>query len=437
MNAIREAMDGFLRFLPESDCDAEALCRAAEHFGLTAADIRTAAEKLPLNHDLGYKGVRMLIAGCLMELASMFGREERARCEVSVPAPVCAMLAFADCARDKIRFSSGAFFAQIVLRGLFLFREPMDLTSCPKRRCGLNKMREHLLSDPELEVIDYQLTFGVLCDECVKTSGLSQKSCRTVSVSFPKNCSDRRALRAMAEAFAERTYAELGFRAGAENYRNACKLYGRMLAAEKKIARLNARPDRRPLMGNSLALTQSVLLMTADKTEYFVSALELLAEEMENAPEARERRRIFCFYVPFLQPEIDRRFRENGVYLVGGGAFLERESCPGLDIADSVAAWLCGMNIRARTEDECRTLAKAMRENGCGVYLTGNFAFDRWLGAAVPLQRKLLKEKYGLSVRTLEADFWCENLMFGSALERIDHICEMLITPGDSRQGDA
>lgn len=436
MNAMRDAMECFLRLLPESDCDAGALCRAAEHFGLTAADIRTAAEKLPLNHDLGYKGVRMLIAGCLYEFAAMFRTEERARCEVSVPAPGCALLAFADAARDKIRFSSGAFFAQIVLRGLFLFREPMDLTSCPKRRCGLNKMRERLLSDPELETIDCQLTFGVLCDECVKTAGLSQKSCRTVSVCFPKDCANRRVLREMARDFTERAYDRLGFRAGAENYRNACKLYGRMLAAEKKIARLNTRPDRLPLAGNSLALAQSVLLMTADNAGYFVSALEQLAAEMENAPEARERRRIYCFYVPFLQPEIDRRFRENGVSLVGGGAFLERECCPGLDIADSIAAWLCGMNIRARTEDECCTLAKAMRENGCGVYLTGNFAFDRWLGAAVPLQRKLLKEKYGLSVRTLEADFWCENLMFGSALERIDHICEMLPTPDGSHPED-
>ena len=53
---------------------------------------------------------------------------------------------------------------------------------------------------------------------------------------------------------------------------------------------------------------------------------------------------------------------------------------------------------------------------------TDYFSFDRWMGAATPLQRKILSE-HGIDSVMLDADFWCENVMFGSLVNRIDNIC--------------
>ena len=39
------------------------------------------------------------------------------------------------------------------------------------------------------------------------------------------------------------------------------------------------------------------------------------------------------------------------------------------------------------------------------------------------MQRKILAEKYGIKTIVLNADFWCENEMFGNLQERIDQIC--------------
>ena len=58
----------------------------------------------------------------------------------------------------------------------------------------------------------------------------------------------------------------------------------------------------------------------------------------------------------------------------------------------------------------------------CEAYLTGFFGFDRRLGAVVPLQRKILKEQYGIQTLLLDTDFWCENAMFGNPEDRIDQL---------------
>ena len=175
-------------------------------------------------------------------------------------------------------------------------------------------------------------------------------------------------------------------------------------------------------MGNSFALAQSVMLMSTPRAEAFIAALELLAKELENAPACPEQKRFYCFYTPFLQPEVERRFRENGVQLLGNAAFLERDSAVGFDIPGMICAWLKSSALRANTMEQCAIIAAEMERLGCSTFITGAFAFDRWLGSTTPMQSKILAE-HGIRTRSLEADFWCENVMFGSVLNRIDQIC--------------
>ena len=158
-----------------------------------------------------------------------------------------------------------------------------------------------------------------------------------------------------------------------------------------------------------------------------VDALELLCSELESAPETVEpRKRLYCFYIPFLQPELDRRFRENGVDLLGSAAFLYTTGAPGFGTGGAAAAWLSGMSIAGGLRRECRSIAEEMRRMGCCAYFTGAFAFDRWMGAPDPLRRRILAEEYGVRTLFLDSDFWCENAMFGSVLERVDNLCVQL-----------
>ena len=130
----------------------------------------------------------------------------------------------------------------------------------------------------------------------------------------------------------------LGIKAESQHIRRAFALYARLMKAQNRLAELNRRPERRPLMGNSLALAQSVQLMSTPRAEKFIEAMELLCLELEKTPEDTASTRYYAFYVPFMQPEVDRRFRENGVYLVGGAAFLEGQRHLGLSIPGSIAA---------------------------------------------------------------------------------------------------
>lgn len=418
---MKKAFEGMLDKLPECACTAEDLCAGAAYFALTEEDIRRAAAALPENHDLKYKGVRLLLSACLEEFAALFSDGGRELCEVSVPAPPFVMYALQS-AGDGWRFVSGAFFTQIVLRGILLNREAVDITSCAKRHCGLNKMRSRILRQPMGKKILRQLQFGLLCDECVKTGEALADRIENISVCFPKGAGER-VLAAQTADFLEQVCGRFSLSLERPHTAYAFQLYARLMSAENKIQRLNGRKDRMPLYGNSLALAQSVQLMTTDRIESFVSALELLADELENAPASREERRLYCYFTPFLQPEIDTGFRGNGVALLGNAAFLQRGRYVGTDLPGMTAAWLRGMNIRSGTEEECAAIAKAVRESGCEAYLTGAFGFDRWLGAGVQMQRRILSERYGIAVKTLDSDFWCENAMFGNVQSRIDMMC--------------
>lgn len=418
---MEKSFAALLTLLPECQCEVKALAKGAAYFGVKTEDIRRAAAALPENHDLKYKGVRLLLSACLEEFAALFSEEKRERCEVSVPAPPFVMYALQQAGADW-QFVSGAFFAQIVLRGILLCREPLSITSCAKRRCGLNIMRQKIICQPPEKEIRRQLQFGLLCDECVKVGETLKDRAECISVSFPKQA-PKAVLADMTEAFLHQVCDSLGIILGPEHTKQAFRTYARLMKAENALSRLNGRPHRLPLYGNSLALAQSVQIMTPDHPERFLFALETLAEEMTDAPPSEEKRRMYCFFVPFLQPEIDVRFRKNGVSLLGNAAFLQQGKHMGLDLPGMTAAWLCSMNIRKDIKGECAGIAEAMERCSCRDYLTGFFGFDRWLGANTPLQRKILHQEYGKTVKTLDADFWCENAMFGSVLNRIDLMC--------------
>lgn len=432
-DALVRACGGFLDMLGGCAVPAEGLARLADYFELDSRRVAAAASALEENHDLGYGGVRRLLAACLEELCGALSCcGGRRLVEVSVPAPLPLVMALQRSAASRARFSTAALLAEIFLRGLMLDSRPLDGRSCGVRRCGLNRMRERLLTAPPAGDIALALQFGSLCDECVKTGeGFAGKE-KCVSCTLPRSGAQREALSAELLRLTARAACErLGVRLGEADIEHGLALYGRLMRVQARLALLNARAKRRPLSGNSFALAQTVQLCCFDDWEAPLSALETLAGELEGAPAAGEGRvRVYCFYTPFLRPGIDARFRANGVDLLGNAAFLSAPPGAGEDIYGLSAHVLLHSASALGLEDEARLTARAARGCGCSAYLTGAFSFDRRMGSAVPLLRRILRERYGLGSYALESDFWAETGSPMIPLERIDAICALLRAEG-------
>ncbi len=432
-DALVRACGGFLDVLGGCAVPAEGLARLADYFELDSRRVAAAAAALEENHDLGYGGVRRLLAACLEELCGALSCcGGRRLVEVSVPAPLPLVMALQRSAASRARFSTAALLAEIFLRGLMLDSRPLDGRSCGVRRCGLNRMRERLLTAPPAGDIAMTLQFGSLCDECVKTGeGFAGKE-KCVSCTLPRSGAQREALSAELLRLTARAACErLGVRLGEADIEHGLALYGRLMRVQARLALLNARAKRRPLCGNSFALAQTVQLCCFDDWEAPLSALETLAGELEGAPAAGEGRvRVYCFYTPFLRPGIDARFRANGVDLLGNAAFLSAPPGAVEDIYGLSAHVLLHSASALGLEDEARLTARAARGCGCSAYLTGAFSFDRRMGSAVPLLRRILRERYGLGSYALESDFWAETGSPMIPLERIDAICALLRAEG-------
>ena len=432
-DALVRACGGFLDMLGGCAVPAEGLARLADYFELDSRRVAAAAAALEENHDLGYGSVRRLLAACLEELCGALSCcGGRRLVEVSVPAPLPLVMALQRSAASRARFSTAALLAEIFLRGLMLDARPLDGRSCGVRRCGLNRMRERLLTAPPAGDIALALQFGSLCDECVKTGeGFAGKE-KCVSCTLPRSGAQREALSAELLRLTARAACErLGVRLGEADIEHGLALYGRLMRVQARLTLLNARAKRRPLCGNSFALAQTVQLCCFDDWEAPLSALETLAGELEGAPAAGEGRvRVNCFYTPFLRPGIDARFRANGVDLLGNAAFLSAPPGAGEDIYGLSAHVLLHSASALGLEDEARLTARAARGCGCSAYLTGAFSFDRRMGSAVPLLRRILRERYGLGSYALESDFWAETGSPMIPLERVDAICALLRAEG-------
>lgn len=419
------------RFLEPLDMPvtAEALARVCRGFELDSRAVDAAAGALGANHDLKYSGVRGLIGACLAELTgALLADDGRSLVEVSVPPPLCLVMALASAARGRARFATAALLAQFFLRGLMLCARPLDFTSCARRRCGLNRMRERLVADPVGCAPDMTLQFGALCDECVKTGELLSGRVPAVSCTLPRSGGGRLGYTAaLLRRTAERAASRLGVEITDADAERAMGTYSRLMRVQARLALLNARRGRAPLYGNSFALAQSVVLMSFDDWEAPLAALETLADELSRAPAAdAARKRVYCFYVPFTRPGTDARFRANGVDLMGNAAFLTAPQPKSADIYELSARALTGAAPALDVREEARLTASAAKAAGCSAYLTGAFAFDRRMGSAAPLLRKLLLEDYGLASYILESDFWCENGFPAQPNQRIDAICELV-----------
>ena len=420
------ACTAFLSLLPECRCEADALSFALSRFGLGYEAVEQARADLPKNYDLEYEGIRVLLSALIEEFVRIPMRADgRARCEVTVPCPTFLIMALQKAA-GHVRFSSDALIAQIVLRSIFLHRQPVDSSCSAKRFCGLNRMREYLFS--EMSAADYLLQFGVLCDECTKCHEENPAVKRVFSVTFPKGNGEsvNAYVRRATENFISEICSALDIELTRAHSSQAIKQYAGIVRLENRLLQLNRRNDRKPMKGNSFALAQTVLLLVFDDWDKINQALETLVREYGSAEPADniQRKRLYCFYTPFLYPEIDRLFRENDVDLIGSAVFLPLQASAGFSLTEMTVAWLHSLSVRAPAVEQGERIAKEIVASGCCGYLTGMFNFDRWMGPTAMIHTELLWQIYRIPSWTVDIDFWLESATTGA--ENLKSIIETI-----------
>lgn len=381
---------------------------ALRYFGLDEAGLERAALLLPRHFELNYEGLRRLLAEYVREALEAFSAGQGRYCELSVPAPPVFAQALRLSAGGGLRFGSRALALQVLLRAVLLSRRPLGGQEGPGPRCGLNLMRRRLLCPP-FEPPELVLQFGLLCGDCIRAcEGLPGRAAVLDLCLNGEAGRDFAWLASRFEGFGAEAARALGIRApGPDELRAASKFAAAGLRLQSRLLELNARPDRRPLRGTGLSLAQTAQLMCFAEPERALAALELLCRELEDAPAAEPgRTRLYCFYAPLTLPELELGFYERGYDLLGSAAFLYGFRQLGTGLGGLSAAWLKAMGLAGPPEELCRAAAREARRSGCRACLSGGFACP--MGGAGGAYSRVLEEEYGLPVRELDYDFWCE-----------------------------
>lgn len=389
-----------MELLPESECEAGELAYALAYFGIKHDRIEDAATKLPEFHDIKFSGVRQLIARYIESFVGIFSeKDERSRCEISVPSPLPFVMSFQFAAENKMRFQTDALIANIVLRSFFLYGEEQDTPERRMRFCGLNRMRVRLS-----DTYDYAMHFGVLCDECIKCGEMYPERVKIMNAVYPKECDRMRAKR-ISEAFESECCNVMGIEQNSKKENVAMRQYARLVSVQNELVKLNYRYDKKPLKGNSFALAQTVQLCVFDRWDGVLEALNVLCDELKNA-DKRQNRRIFCYYTPFLQPQTDSMFRQNGIDLMGSAVFLYDNKHISFTSKEMIADWLLGMGVRKSAEVEGELIAKAVKASDSCACLTGMYDFDRWMGPASGIHRERVEKLCDVPTFSIDFDFW-------------------------------
>lgn len=416
-NCALRACEEFLALLPESECDAGELAYALAYFGIKHDQIEDAAAKLPELHDIKFRGVRQIIARYIESFVGIFcEKDERSRCEVSVPSPLPFIMSFQLASEGKIRFQTDALIANIVLRSFFLYCEEQAAAETRMRFCGLNRMRLRLS-----DTFDYAMQFGVLCDECIKCGEMYPDRVIVMNAVYPKEC-DRMHAKRISDAFEIECRKAMGIEKNSESESIAMRQYARLVGVQNELVKLNNRPERKPLKGNSFALAQTVQLCVFDRWDGVLAALNVLCDELKNA-DKRENRRTYCFFTPFLQPQTDSLFRQNGIDLMGSAVFLYNNNHASFNSKDMIADWLLGMGVRKPAEAEGELIAKAVKAGDSCAYITGMYDFDRWMGPASGIHREQIEKFCNIPTFAIDLDFWNGT---GDIADKIESICEMI-----------
>lgn len=412
------------------------LDKACSYWGLNGDDLERCVERAERYHRTDLVSVKKILGVYIAEWMSPFDSRWNRRIYYNVPGTITWMYWLKELAGEKTYAGSPDYISMVVLYGLFGKSERIDTGNC--RHCAVNLMRSKLTMDPGYPAADIQISFGFTCDEAPKQDALiaeSQNDRRLTryAVANPmRGGNDREYILGMLNEAASGIRKMSSRNMKAEEER---KLYLDLKSARFRLAaRIHAlidsvsRCEEFRLTNNDIAFLESLLI-----TSYScgMARLEELLAELQaevRVTSGRAVRNRFCVYfTPICNPEYGAIMESNGIALLDHTAFSNSAICTGIkDPCEDAASEGLGMLIAGSGEAEGRKIADIIKRKKMDGFVSGMFAFDRWMGMQQHQLQTIIEEETGKTVFFFDTDFWNQESFseerMNTAVETLTHM---------------
>ena len=423
VNAHRTVRD-FLEYfdIAEDEKAAEKFRACCDYWGITDADLHTAIQRAERYHRIALLSMRRVLGIYLREWMAPFDTGIVHRIYYNVPGTVTFMYFLKELAEQElpapVYVGSPDFISMVVLYGLFGRKERIETGSC--RHCAVNLMRAALVEDPCYPAADVQVSFGFTCDEAPKLDQMTEparKDMLKVPVLNPVR--SERAVgyikKRMQEVLAG-TQERFGLSSLRQSERDklyrACKSQRFLLAVKvHQIIDHVRKCGKFRITNNDIVFLESLLITSFQcGTEHLIEVLTDLFEEIKSdtSKEAATVRHKMCvYYTPICNPEYGEIMEENGIALLDHTAFSNSALVTGSsDPCEDAALEAMGMLITGSAQEEGEKIAELIRRKKLDGFVSGMFAFDRWMGMQQHQLRAIIEERTGKTVFLYDTDFW-------------------------------
>lgn len=438
------ACDIFLKCIHSTDLSSAELAKALNCFDIDANRVITASEELPEHYDLTLEGMRRIIELYLAEFIGLFRDTDKVQIYATHPAPLYAMMLAGNAGKANVRIKTPEFVAMLVLRSFFGWKGAIKGVWSPASpQCGMNQMRLFLIESGCIARPAVLWNWSLLCDEnCITGEILKQRYPKLQKINIARSegrhteAERFQALCNQVEKALLKIRQELNIDISENVEKQAWSLWMSLVLTMNSITQLNNKLQGQLLGGNDLTLVHSILLTAFSDWMPVMEALKLLHIELKDKKKRIEhshneyvrKKCLYCYYVPLTTPEVNGLFVRYGINLIGNTAFLSRrvEKYSQKSLSEKIALMCMQILIGNDCVTEAEEVCKQLEEYRCRGYLTGMYAYDRWLGGQQSAIAELVEKKSGYPVFFLDMDFWNANDL--EILEdRIREISEMIV----------
>lgn len=443
-NEMIHACDIFLKCIHSTGLSSAELAKALNCFDIDANLVIKASEKLPEHYDVTLEGVRRIIELYLAEFTDLFRDTDKVQIYVTHPAPLYVMLLVGNAGEAGVRIKTPELIVMLVLRSFFGWKGAIKGVWSPASpQCGMNQMRLFLIESGCIARPAVLWNWSLLCDENCMTGEILKRHYPelqgiNITRSEGRHTEEERfqALCNQIEKALLKIRQELNLDISESVEKQAWSLWMSLVMTMDSITQLNNKLQGQLLGGNDLALVHSILLTAFSDWTPVMEALKLLHIELKDKKKRIEyfsneydgKKCLYCYYVPLTTPEVSGIFARYGIKLIGNTAFLSRrmEKYSQKSLSEKIALMCMKILIGNGCEAEAEGVCKQLEEYRCRGYLTGMYAYDRWLGGQQSAIAELVEKKSGYPVFFLDMDFWNANAL--EILEdRIREIAKMLV----------
>jgi hypothetical protein len=429
-NKMLSACEVFLKCIKSSDLSPAELAKALECFGISADRVIKAAEELPGHYDLGLEGVRRIIELYIAEFIGLFKDTDSALIYTTHPTPLYVMLLVDNAGKSGVRIKTPGFVAILVLRSFFIWEGNIKgVSDSGFPICGVNQMRLFLIKNKCIDRPAVLWNWGLMCDENCITGRILQQhysEIESIDIKRLRGSNSKEELFQHLCSQVEKALLEirriLDLDISEDVERQSSNQWMSLVLIIESITQLNNKHQGRLLGGNGLALVHSIMLTAFSDWTLLMEALELLYVELKNKRNRVEhfehsnkgyanRACLYCYYVPLTTPQVSSLFARHGINLIGNTAFLFRkaEEFSPKSLNERIAVMCMQILIGGDCDTEAEAVGEQLEKYRCHGYLTGMYAYDRWLGDGQGAIAELIEKKYGYPVYFLEMDFWHSN----------------------------